>query len=104
MHGTGLLSTAANTGALFLGGGVSANQNMRMLDLAAVGSVISRCGMRSPEPNLCAAWSFVLHHCRYWSHQGLFCRLDPGKAATPFAAWPCAVGLLSTACSLAPGC
>lgn len=104
MHGIGLLSTVANTGALFLGGGVSANQSMRTLDLAAVGSVISRCCMCSPEPSLCAALSFVLHHCRYWSHQGLFCRLRPGKAADPFAAWPCAGGLLSAACSLAPEC
>ena len=82
-----LLSAVANTGAAFLGSGVSADKSMHVLDLAAVDSVIGRCCMRSPEPNLCAVWGFVLHHCRCWSHNGLFCRLDLGKAAISFAAW-----------------
>lgn len=60
---------------------------MCVLGLAAVGSVISRCCMHSPEHSLCAAWGFVLHHCRYWSHKGHFCRLYLGKATISFAAW-----------------
>lgn len=87
MHGTGLLSAVANTGASFLVGGVSADQSMRMLDFAAMGSVIGRCCMCFPEPNLCAAWGFVLYHCRCRSHKGLFCRLDLGEAAIPSGAW-----------------
>jgi len=77
----------ASTGAVVLGGGVSADQSMRVLDLTSLGSVTGTCCMRSPEPGLCAAWGFVLHHGRCRSHKGLFCRRGLGKAAIPFATW-----------------
>lgn len=81
-----LLSAVANPGAVGLGGGVSAEQRTRVLDLAAAGSVIGRCCMCSPEPNPCAAWGFVLRDCGCWSHRAIFCRLGFSKAAVPFAA------------------
>jgi len=50
-----------------------------MLDLTAMGNEMG-C-MRCLEPDLYAAWYFLLHLCRWWRDKGLFCRLNLDKTA-----------------------